>query len=206
MAVGTIISPGSSDSSAACSSPVFGRLQLAAVAAAALGIEQQIVAAQQLGDVRLQRDQVRRILGVAADGNRAGHVLVDQAERPAEQVDAGGDDRRPHAVVVEHERLDEIVGVALVVRRVDDAARARGRLDDLEVLDPPLDLPQNRIQRMLQRAVERIPLRRPQLFEIGEDPLAAVRSAVRAAQIAGDVLAREDGLSQIVRNHEVPEL
>ena len=50
-----------------------------------------------------------------------------QAERAAEQVDAGGDERRPDAVVVEHERLDEVVGVALVVRRVDDAVRRASR-------------------------------------------------------------------------------
>ena len=206
MAVGTIIRPGVPESSAACSRPVFGALQLAAVAAAAFGIEQQIVAAQQLGDVRLERDQVRRILRVAADRNRAGHVLVDQPERPAEQVDARGDDGRPHAVVVEHERLDEIVGVALVVRRVDDASGARRRLDDLEMLDAPIDLPQNRVQRVLERAVKRIPLRRLELFEVGEDPLAAVRTAVGAPEISRHVLAREDGLSEIVRNHEVHAL
>ena len=126
-------------------------------------------------------------------------MLVDQAERSAEQIDAGGDDRRPHAVVVEDERLDEIVDVALVVRGVDDAAGAGRVFDDLEMLDPPLDLPQNRIERMFERAIERIPLRRPQLFEIGEHPFAAIRAAVRAPQVPDDILAREDGLSEIVR-------
>ena len=183
--------------------PGLRRLQLAAVASPAFGIEQQVVAPQQLGDVRLERDEIGRVLGIAADRNRAGHVLVNQPERTAEEIDAGGDDRRTHAVVVEHDRLDEIVGVALVIRRVDDAPGARGRLDDLEMLDAPIDLAQNRIERVLQRAIERIPLRRPQLFEIREDPLAAVRAAVRAPQVSHDVLAREDGLSQIVRNHGV---
>ncbi len=107
--------------------PGLRRLQLAAVAASAFRIEEQVVLLEDLGDVRLQRDQVRRILGVAADRNRAGDVPVKQAERTAEQVDAGGDERRPDAVVVEHQRLDEIVGVALVVRGVDDAVRARPR-------------------------------------------------------------------------------
>ena len=102
--------------------PGLRRLQLAAVAAAAFDVEEQVVPLQQLGDVRLERDEVRRILGVAADRNRAGDVAVEQAERPAEQVDAGGDDRRPDAVVVEHQRLDQVVEMALVVRDVDDAA------------------------------------------------------------------------------------
>ena len=111
--------------------PGLRRLQLAAVAAAAFRIEEQIVLLQHLGDVGLQRDQVRRILGVAADRNRAGDVVVDQAERAAEQVDAGGDERRPDAVVVEHERLDEIVDVALVVGGVDDAVAARVASSDV---------------------------------------------------------------------------
>ena len=70
------------------------RLELAAVAAAALGIEEEVVLLQHLGDVRLERDQVGRILRVAADRNCARDVMMNQAERTAEQVDAGGDDRR----------------------------------------------------------------------------------------------------------------
>ena len=120
--------PGTPASRHALSSPVFDRLELAAVAAAAFRIEEQVVLVQQLADVGLQRDQVRRILGVAADRHRAGDVLVDQPERSAEQVDAGGDDRRPDAGIVEHQRLDEIVDVAAVVRRVDDASLL-GRVD-----------------------------------------------------------------------------
>ena len=42
--------------------------------------------------------------------------------------------RRPDAVVVEYQRLDEIVGVALVVRRVDDAIQSQrgARFEQLE--------------------------------------------------------------------------
>ena len=105
----------------------FRRLQLAAVAPAAFRVEEEIVLLEDFGDIRLQRDQVRGILGVAPDRDGAGDVLVDQAERSAEQVDAGGDQRRTDAVVVEDERLDQIVGVALVIRRVDDAVRAHRR-------------------------------------------------------------------------------
>ena len=101
-------------------------------------------------------------------------MLVDEAERAAKEVDARCDNRRPYAVVVEDERLHQIVGVALVVRRVDDASRASGVLDDLKVFDAPFDFPENRIQRMLERAVERIALRCPELFEIGGDAFAPV--------------------------------
>ena len=64
------------------------RLDLAAVAAAAFRVEEEVVLAQQLRDVGLQRHQVGRVLGVAADRNRAGDVAMQQAERTAEQVDA----------------------------------------------------------------------------------------------------------------------
>jgi hypothetical protein len=49
---------------------------------------------------------------------------MQQAERTAEQVDAGGRDRWADAVVVEDQRLDEIVQVRLVIRDVDDASGA----------------------------------------------------------------------------------
>ena len=115
---------------------------------------------------------------VAADRNRAGDVPVNQPERTAEQVDARGDERRADAVVVEDQRLDQVVGVALVVRRVDDAvARASARDDVVQVLVLALDLSENRIERMLQRAINRMPLRRPQLVEIAVDALAGARAA-----------------------------
>ena len=50
------------------------RLELAAVAASALDVEHQVVAAEDLGDVGLERDQVARVLDVATDGNRAGDM------------------------------------------------------------------------------------------------------------------------------------
>ena len=168
--------------------PGLRALHLAAVAAPAFRIEEEVVTAQQLRDVRLQRDQVHRIFHVAADRHRAGHVTMQQPERAAEQIDAGGDDRRPDAVVVEHQRLDQVVGVTPVIGRVDDAARARGGLDDLDVLADAFDLAENRIERMLQRAVDRIPLRRPQLVEIAVDPLARRAPAVAALQIARDLV------------------
>ena len=164
--------------------------------------------AQQLGDVRLQRDQVRRVLGVAADRDRAGDVAVEQAERAAEQVDAGGDDRRPDAVVVEHQRLDQVVGVAPVVRRVDDAAGARGGLGELDVLADPLDLAEDRVERVLERPVDRVALRRAQLLEIGLDPLArrAPALAVAALQVPRDLVAGQHGLGDLVEHRHDPTI
>ena len=179
--------------------PGLRRLQLAAVAAPAFRIEEQVVLLQHFGDVGLEHNQVGRILGRAADRNRAGDVLVDQAERPAEQVDAGDDQRRPDAVVVEHQRLDQVVAVALVIRGVDDPVLERVA-DVVEVLVLALDLAQDRIERVLQRAVELVPLRRPQLFEIAVDLLARLRAAVAvaAAEVPGDVLVRENRLGDVI--------
>ncbi len=169
----------------------FRRLQLAAVAAPALGVEEQVVLLEDLGDVGLERDQVGRVFRRAAQRDRAGQVLVDQAERAAEQVDAGDDQRRPDAVVVEHQRLDQVVAVALVVRRVDDAVAADRVGDVVQVLVLALDLAQNRVERVLQRAVELVPLRGPQLFEVGADLLARVLE---------HVLARQNGLRDLVQH------
>ena len=108
------------------------------------------------------------ILGVAPNRDRAGHVPVNQAERAAEQVDAGRDQRRADAVVVEHQRLDQIVGVALVVRRVDDAV-VRIACGAMQVFVLALDLAEDGVERMLQRAVELVPLGRAQLVEIPVD-------------------------------------
>ena len=139
---------------------------------------------------------------MAADRDRAGDVPVQQAERTAEQVDAGGDERRPHAVVVEHERLDEVVGVALVIRGVDDAMGARRVQDVMQILGLALDLSEDGVERMLQRAVDRIPLRRPQLLEIGVDALARLIAVlpVIAAEVSEHLLALEDGLGDVVQH------
>ena len=55
---------------------------------------------------------------------------------------------------------------------------------------------------MLQRAVELVPLRRPQLVEVGVDPLARLRAAfaVAAAQILDDFLTRENRLGDLVEH------
>ncbi len=117
---------------------------------------------------------------------------VDQTERPAEQIDAGRDQRRSDAVVVEHERLDQVIGMALVVRRVDDAMRAHGADDVRQVLVLALDLAQDWIQRMLERAVELVPLRRAQLVEVSVDLLAWVFEELLAREYRfGDVVQHQ---------------
>ena len=64
-------------------------------------------------------------------------------------------------------------------------------LRDADVLVDALDLAENRVERMLQRAVDRVALRRPQLVEVGVDPLARLHLClpVPAAQVPRDVLA-----------------
>ena len=178
-------------------------LELAAVAPSAFGIEEQIVLLQDFGDVGLERDQVRGILGVAADRQRAGDVLVDQPERPAEQVDAGGDDRRPDARIVEDQRLDEIVDVAAMVRRVHDTALLDGVDGELLMLADAFDLSQDRIERILERAVQLVALRRLQFFEIAEHPAAGgvARQPVAALDEPGHVFAGENRFRNRVWPH-----
>jgi hypothetical protein len=64
---------------------------------------------------------------------------VEHAKRAAEQIDPGGGDRRTDAVVVERERLDEVIQMALVIRDVDDASAAGGLLGNLDPLVDALD-------------------------------------------------------------------
>jgi hypothetical protein len=161
---------------------------------------------QQLADVGLQRNQVRRVLHVAADRQRAGDVLVDQPERSAEQVDARGNNRRPDAGIVEDQRLDEIVDVAAVVRRVDDAPLLRGVDGQLLVLADALDLAQDGVERVLEGAIQLVALRGLQLLEIGHHARArgVARQAMAALEKTDDVFPGEDGFSDRVWPHYLP--
>ena len=102
-------------------------------------------------------------------------------------------------MVVEHEQLDQIVDVTLVIRGVDDAVRPGRRLRELDKLRVPRDLPQDRIQRVLQGAIHGVSLGRPELFEIGRDALVGlVRGQTRTtAQVARHLFARQHGLRDI---------
>src|SRR6185436_3742617 len=103
------------------------------------------------------------------DRDRAGDVPVDKPERPDEEVDARRDDRRTDSVVVEHERLDQIVDMTSVVRGVDDAPRLGCGFRDVNVLADAFDLAEDRIERVLEGAVNRVALPRAQLLEIRFD-------------------------------------
>ena len=76
-----------------------------------------------------------------------------------------------------------------VIGRVDDPSCARGGLDDIDVLAQPFDFAEDWIERMLERAIDRVPLCRPELFEIGVNALARGAPAV-PVQIARDVVPR----------------
>ena len=159
---------------------------------------------QQLADVGLERDQVGRILDVAADRQRAGDVLVNQAERTAEQVDAGGDDRRPDARIVQDQRLDQVVDVAAVVRRVDDAPLLGSVDRELLVLADAFDLAKDRIERIFERAIQLVALRGLQLVKIGHHPRArgVARQAMGAFEKPRHVFPGEDGFGDGVWTHQ----
>ena len=72
----------------------------------------------------------------------------------------------------------------------------------MQVLVLALDLAEDRVQRMLERPVELVPLRRPELVEVAVDLLAGLRAAftVVAAQVLENFLAREDSLRNVVQH------
>ena len=159
---------------------------------------------QHLRDVRLQGGQVCRVPHVAPDRDGAGHVAVEQPERAAEQVDAGGDHRRAHAVVVQHQRLNEIVEMALVVRGVNDAvSRVDRRLRALDMLLPAIDLAEDGVEGVLQGAVHPVPLGRLQLVQIAVDPGRRLVGglALRAAQVPHDFFPCKHRLGDAVSPH-----
>ncbi len=122
-------------------------------------------------------------------------MLVNQPKRPAEQVDAGGNDRRTDPRIIEHERLDEVIDVAAVIGRVDDPALLRGIDGELLAFADALDLSQDWIERVLERAIQLVTLRRLQLVEVLQHARARgiAGQAVTALEKPGDVLTREYG-------------
>ena len=182
--------------------PCFRRFQLAGVAPPAFDVEEQIVALQQLRDVSLERDEVGRVFRVAPDRDRASDVTVNEAERTAEEVDPGSDDRRPDAVVVEHQRFDQVIEVALVIRDIYRPTVQRGGTRDLDALFTALDLAQDRIERMLECAVDRIALRGAELVQIRVNALPGLQLglAMPGPQILRNVFTREHCLSDLVKH------
>jgi hypothetical protein len=64
------------------------------------------------------------------------------------------------------------------------------------------DLAQDGVERVLQRPVEFVPLRRPELVEVGIDAFARpfLVFAVSAAQILDDFLTSENRLGELVEH------
>ena len=119
--------------------------------------------------------------------------LMDEPERPAEQVDARGNHRRTDAVL-EDQRLDQVVDVAAMVRDIDDPVLCRGTLEAIDVLRMPVDLAKNRVERVLQRAVDGMALTGAQLVEVAVDALLGLLAggAVASVEIGHHLLAREN--------------
>jgi hypothetical protein len=94
--------------------------------------------------------------------------------------------------------------VTAVVRRVDDAAGLGRGLGDLDVLADALDLAQDRVQRMFERTVDGVALRRAQLFQIRLDPrpCGAAALAVAPQQVACDLFPRQYGLGDLVDHRQ----
>ena len=78
--------------------------------------------------------------------------------------------------------------------------------DVLDALVDALDLAEDRIERMLQRAVDGVPLRRPELVEVGVDALARLRRRlpVAALKVARDLFAREHRPGDFVEHQRHP--
>ena len=78
----------------------------------------------------------------------------------------------------------------------------RGVLRDADVLVDALDLPQNRIERVFEGAINRVALRGPQLVEVGVDPLAGLqlRLPVPTPQVAPYVFPRQHRLGDVVEH------
>ena len=178
------------------------RLHLAAVAPAALDVEEEVVLFEHLRHIRFERHQVGRIAAVPSNRNRTGDVPVHQAERTAKKVDAGGNQRRANAVVVEHERLDEVIGVALVIRGVHHTVAGRRGNGVVQILVLALDFPEDGVERMLERSIQLVPLRRPQFVEIGDDtfPHLVAALAIAPPQVLDDLRPCQHGEGDVIEH------
>ncbi len=72
----------------------------------------------------------------------------------------------------------------------------------VQVLVHPLDLPENRIERVLERAVDVGPLGGAQFLEIRVDAFPGLVAAFAdpAAEVFDDFLARQDGLGDVIHH------
>src|SRR5262249_22190512 len=128
---------------------------------------------------------------------------MDQTERTTEQVDSRRDERRTDARIVEDDRLNEVVEVALVIGRVDDAMFTCGRERVVLVLGHLLHFPEDRIERVLERPVHSVPLGCAKLTQVRLHAFTGacfVMFAVSTAQIPDDFFTRENGLRDLVEH------
>src|SRR5262249_18111316 len=90
-----------------------------------------------------------------------------------------------------------------VIGCVDNAVAASGAYDVMQVLVLAFDLAKDGIQRMLQRAIQPMPLRGAQLLEIRKNPLSRLFAALTAAaQVLYDLFAGQYSLSDFVKHGE----
>ncbi len=135
-------------------------------------------------------------------------MLVNQAERTAEQIDACRDDWRPDTRIIQHERFDKVIDVAAMVRGVDHAISRRGIDRRRRVLADAFNFSEDWVKRILERAIQLVALGRAQLLEVRDDALAGSRSREPVApfQITCDFVSREHGLSDFVHQLDVSGL
>ena len=91
-----------------------------------------------------------------------------------------------------------------MIRHVHDAPAARRLLGVRHAFGDAADFAKNRIERVLQRAVEPIALRGAELDEVLFDALTrlAGRRALNAAQVSRDIVSSEYSARDLVGPHE----
>ena len=74
------------------------------------------------------------------------------------------------------------------------------------VLADAFDLAENRVERMLERLVDRVALRRAQLLQVAFDAGACLCACGLVVEVAGDLLAREDRLRDVIEHAQWPTI
>src|SRR5688500_18593051 len=92
--------------------------------------------------------------------------------------------------------------MALVIGDVDDAPGTGRFFRDVDPFGDPLDLAQNRIERMLKRPVDRVPLGGAQFVQVRMDALPRLQLGltVAATQVSRHFFAREHCLGDVVEH------
>ena len=89
-----------------------------------------------------------------------------------------------------------------MVRDVDDAAGVEGLAEVREALRHAFHLAQDRVERVLQRAVDGVALRGAEFLEVALDPRERGRIAVWRLVEAPHVFTRQHRLPQVLANHD----